>query len=100
MLWQAALEGRGERYAIFHAMCRTCADCFIGTHGSDRSRHAWRQAYRSVNHRQVSERCKNKKIMSKFPNEIEDFGNLFVECRTRATRRITIRSPGTREPMS
>ena len=65
-------------YALFHTLCRQCADCLIGTKGSDRSNPAWRQAYRAVAHGHAKGCCENQKIMKTFPKEIEDFGNAFV----------------------
>lgn len=66
-------------YALFHCVCRNCADCLIGTASADRSAPAWQQAYRSVVHGTVKHQCKNRTIMCKFPKDIEDFGNCFVE---------------------
>lgn len=65
-------------YALFHALCRNCADSLIGTKGSDRSNPAWRQAYRSVGHKYAKRACSDQRTMKFFPKEIEDFGNTFV----------------------
>ncbi len=64
-------------YAMFHALCRTCADCLIGGTGSARSEEAWRQAYRSVEHGFSKKQCKNQQVVAKFPKEIEDFASQF-----------------------
>lgn len=64
-------------YAMFHALCRNCADCLIGGTNADRSAPAWRQAYRAVEHRFSKNQCGNKAVVAKFPQEIEDFANLF-----------------------
>lgn len=66
-------------YALFHELCRNTADCMIGTKSADRSGPAWRQAYRSVDHAFCKKQCKNGQVMGKFPKDIEDFGNLFVD---------------------
>ena len=66
-------------YAVFHELCRTVADLMIGTSGSDRSLPAWRQAYRSVDHSFAKSQCRKRTVMAKFPKDIEDFGNLFVD---------------------
>lgn len=66
-------------YAVFHAMCRNCADCLIGTASADRSNPAWKQAYRAVDHGFAKGQCKNGEIMGRFPRDIEDFGNLFID---------------------
>ena len=65
-------------YALFHALCRNCADCLIGTTGADRSAPAWVQAYRSVDHGFAKGQCKNQSIIKRFPVDIQDFANLFV----------------------
>lgn len=66
-------------YAMFHALCRNCADCLIGTASADRSTPAWRQAYRAIDHGHAKGQCNNKKKLEKFPKDIEDFANLFYE---------------------
>ena len=65
-------------YALFHALCQNCANVIIGTRGADRSRRAWRQAYRSPKHQLAKRRFSDQKVMKAFPKEIEDFGNTFV----------------------
>ncbi len=52
----------------------------IGTSGADRSKHVWRQAYRSIQHSHAKERFTNKSTMREFPKEIQDFGNVFVDA--------------------
>lgn len=64
-------------YAMFHCLARNCADTLIGGAGSVRSKPAWRQIYRALEHGPVKTRCKEK-LVSKFPQAIEDFANLFV----------------------
>lgn len=64
-------------YAMFHTLCRNCADCLIGGASSARSDEAWRQAYRSVEHGFSKKQCKNQDVMAKFPKEIEDFASQF-----------------------
>jgi uncharacterized protein (UPF0332 family) len=66
-------------YAMFHALARSCADMVVGGRGATRNDHAWRQVYRSLDHAAVKRACKNHQLMSRFPKEIEDFGNKFVE---------------------
>ncbi len=70
-------------YALFHALCQNCADAFIGTRNADRSRSAWRQAYRSPRHRLAKDRLGDQRVMKAFPKEIEDFGNTFVNAQTK-----------------
>lgn len=66
-------------YAMFHAMCRNCADCLIGTASADRSKPAWVQAYRAIEHGFAKSQCLNRQVMSRFPRDIEDFANHFVD---------------------
>lgn len=66
-------------YALFHALCWTCADSFVGGTGADRSNPAWRQAYRAVEHGYAKGQFSNARIMGRFPQAIQDFGNLFVD---------------------
>lgn len=68
-------------YAIFHALCNNCANCFVGRTG-DYPRAAWRRTYRALNHRFAKEACNTNKqnkrrIIEKFPNEIQDFADQF-----------------------
>jgi uncharacterized protein (UPF0332 family) len=66
-------------YAMFHALARCCADLFIGGTGSGRSKEAWRQVYRALDHGFAKSACTNKATLSQFPKEIQDFANLFVQ---------------------
>jgi hypothetical protein len=65
-------------YALFHSMCRNCADSLIGTKSAQRSEQAWRQTYRAVSHGLAKSACTKNDVMKKFPKEIEDFANTFV----------------------
>ena len=66
-------------YAMFHALCRNCADSFIGKTSALKSQPAWRQAYRAMNHTYAKEQCKNQQVMQRFPDEIRDFAIQFVD---------------------
>ena len=65
-------------YAVFHCLAHTCADLMIGTAGADRSIEAWRQVYRSLEHGVANNQCKNKQVMPRFPQDIQDFANAFI----------------------
>lgn len=67
-------------YALFHALCRDCADEFIGKMGAERSEPAWRQAYRSLDRNRARDRFGNRKFIKDFPADIQDFGNVFVKA--------------------
>lgn len=66
-------------YALFHALCLTCANGFIGTKTADRSNPAWRQTYRSVEHRTTKNRCSKSNTIRLFPSEIRNFADEFVK---------------------
>ena len=65
-------------YAMFHCLSRNCADLLVGATKAARSKHAWRQAYRALEHGFAKNACKDVTIISKFPKAIEDFANNFV----------------------
>ncbi|MCY4184321.1 MAG: hypothetical protein OXD45_03260 [Rhodobacteraceae bacterium] len=66
-------------YAMFHALCRNCADTLVGPEGTpDRSSHAWNQAYRAVEHGYAKNQCKRKPVMDRFPETIRNFAVYFV----------------------
>ena len=44
-----------------------------------KSKHAWTQIYRALDHGSAYGACKQNKDLAKFPKGIEDFGNAFVE---------------------
>jgi len=60
-------------HAMFHALCRNCADSLIGKTPASRSQPAWNQAYRAVEHRYAKNQCLNEKAMRRFPEEIQRF---------------------------
>ena len=65
-------------YAMFHALARCCADMLVGATPARRSRRAWRQTYRSLEHGLARNQCANQSVMGRFPPQIQDFGELFV----------------------
>ncbi len=65
-------------YAMFHALCRNCADSFIGKTPPLRSQRAWSQAYRAVNHGYAKKQCRDRGVMERFPRDIEDFAIQFA----------------------
>ena len=64
--------------ALFHCLARECANLMIGGAGADRSKPAWRQVYRSLEHGYAKSQCKQKDTVKRFIKHIEDFANLFV----------------------
>jgi hypothetical protein len=71
---------------MFHALARSCADLLIGGSGSKRSRPAWRQVYRALDHGTAKSACSNETIIAKFPREIQDFSNAFVQLQSKRHR--------------
>jgi uncharacterized protein (UPF0332 family) len=65
-------------YAMFHSLARTSADLLVGGDGAERSKHAWKQVYRAIDHGTTKNACLNGSIITKFPKSIEDFANTFV----------------------
>ena len=65
-------------YALFHAIAGCCADTLVGGPSSDRSEGAWLQVYRALEHGYARRRCAHRDI-EKFPIEIQDFANQFVQ---------------------
>lgn len=59
-------------YAAFHFLARCCANYLVGTNSKTRSKHAWRQVYRSLDHGPSKNACVDGAI-SKFPPAIQEF---------------------------
>jgi len=69
-------------YAMFHCLARTSADLLVGGPSAEKSKHAWQQVYRAVEHSATKNACKDK-IIRDFPKPIEDFANTFVTMQTK-----------------
>ncbi|MBB5518073.1 hypothetical protein [Amphiplicatus metriothermophilus] len=65
-------------YAAFHCLAQSCADYMVGTNAKTRSKHAWRQVYRALEHGFSRSACKDS-LINDFPKEIRDFSNTFIE---------------------
>ena len=81
-------------YAMFHALCRNCADALIGTAGANRSQPAWNQAYRAVEHGYVRIQCEKSSVIVNFPRALQDFGNKFMDLQRK--RKLADYDPGYR----
>ena len=66
-------------YAMFHALCKNCADSLVGKSSAERSEAAWRQMYRTIEHGFAKSQCANNRVMRLFPAEIELFAANFAE---------------------
>ncbi|WOF43684.1 hypothetical protein KNJ79_01575 [Sphingopyxis indica] len=64
---------------MFHGLAQICSDGLIGTAGADRSRPAWRQTYRALEHSAAKRACRNNAILADFPQEIQDFADGFAQ---------------------
>lgn len=65
-------------YALFHCLATCCADLLVGGPGSNRSRSAWRQTYRGLQHGFARQRCQHPNV-AVFPVEIQHFARTFSE---------------------
>ena len=65
-------------YALFHCLANCCADLLVGGPGSGRSEPAWHQAYRALQHGTARVRCDNRRMIQRFPVEIQGFAQQFV----------------------
>ena len=65
-------------YAVFHALCRMCADSLIGSTHAARRQPAWLQTYRALEHGYCKNQCKNGLIKDAFPQEVRHFCEAFL----------------------
>lgn len=63
-------------YAVFHALCRLCADTIIG--GVHHKSRAWQRVYRGLTHTGAKAVLTSAKELSGFPPEVAEFGVAFV----------------------
>ncbi len=66
-------------YALFHSIANCCADMLAGSTRANRSQRAWRQTYRALEHGHAKNQCMNQSVISRFPPEIQDFGEVFTD---------------------
>lgn len=69
-------------YALFHCVAETGADLLVGGAGADRSRPAWRQVYRALDHGVARQRCEKRNFITRFPDEIQHFASIFCRMQT------------------
>ena len=70
-------------YALFHALANCCADSLAGASPSSGSRRAWRQTYTSLEHRLTRNRCENRDVIRRFPEDIRVFAMSFATLQRR-----------------
>lgn len=68
---------------MFHCLARASADLLVGGSGAARSKHAWKQVYRAIDHGPAKTACLDGTIVRQFPKPIEDFANTFVTMQTK-----------------
>lgn len=73
-------------YALFHTLAKSCADLLIGGTSSVRSKPAWHQVYRALEHGFARNACVSQDKIGKFPKEIQDFADMFVAMQTKRQR--------------
>ena len=66
-------------YALFHCLAESSANLLAGEDPANRSRRAWQQAYRALNHGAVRNRRNRREFKTEFPQETQDFAKVFVE---------------------
>ena len=67
-------------YALFHALCRCCADQVVGQNPTGLlAEQKWEQVYRALDHGPAKRRCNNNQEMGKFPPEVQRFAEMFVD---------------------
>lgn len=65
-------------YAMFHCLARCGADLLVGGRSATRSDEAWKQVYRALEHKFTKNACTKTDIVTKFPNEIQEFAQHFA----------------------
>ena len=67
-------------YAMFHTLCRSCADALAGQNPSSiPARERWKQVYRGLDHGPAKSRSNNNQEIGKFVPEIQKFAEVFVD---------------------
>ena len=69
-------------YALFHTLALCGANLLAGSTRANRSQQAWRQTYRALEHGHAKNQF-NRNVIDRFPREIRNFGEIFVEMQRR-----------------
>ena len=70
-------------YAMFHALAGCCADMVVGATRARRNQEAWRRTYRALEHGYAKNQCANARMLGRFPEDIQRFGELFIHMQRR-----------------
>jgi hypothetical protein len=65
-------------YALFRAVARNAADCFVGTVRANRPDRAWGQVFRALEHGFAKSACEVARNMT-FPQDIKDCADAFAD---------------------
>lgn len=65
-------------YAMFHALAQCCADTLVGATPASRSRSAWTQTYRALEHGYARNQCVRAAGNREFPQAVRKFSEGFV----------------------
>ena len=65
-------------YAMFHTLAQCCADTLVGATAARRSRPAWTQTYRALEHGYVRNQCVRPEVR-RFPHGIREFAKAFAD---------------------
>ena len=66
-------------YALFHTLAQAGADLLIGETNTSRSKRAWWQVCRGLEHWSARKSCSGSDIMEQFPLAIKTFSGVFVD---------------------
>jgi hypothetical protein len=55
----------------------------VGENPTKRSQEAWSQVYRAPDHKPTKAACLKQEVISRFPQAIQDFANLFAQTQTK-----------------
>jgi uncharacterized protein (UPF0332 family) len=64
-------------YAVFHSLCKNCADTLVGTVKMQRPNRAWQQVYRGLDHKSARQACEAARTLG-FPATIVSCADAFV----------------------
>jgi len=69
-------------YAMFHAVCANAAALLSDEIPDPAASAAWLQAYRGPEHTHVRNQCRNAGLMARFPPDIRNFAQNFVQIQS------------------
>ena len=71
-------------YAIFHTLCRACADVMVGSQARGQlEQELWNMAYRTLDHGPARNKCNDSGSMSRFSSNLRRFAIILVDLQQR-----------------